>query len=491
MQRFFSARPLFFVFVFFAATFAVAQPADDFTIAALPDTQFYAKTYPQIFAAQTRWILDNAAAQNIKLVVGLGDIVDGGGELYEWQNANAAYSIIDRKIPFLPTIGNHDYDRNNPSGRTDSTTNYNTYFGPSRFTDRNWYRSSYPYGSNENFYATFTFGSKNYLFVVLEVFPRDVSLQWAASVIQKYPTYDAIIVTHAYTFADNTRLDRCDENSAATFAVGQDNDGEQIWQKLVSKFPNIVMVLSGHVVEGDGTGRRSDFGDNGNLVNQMLSDYQGYPNGGNGYLRLISVSPSKNTISVKTYSPYLDQYLTDDHNQFTMIYKRSGSTGAQSGTISGVVKNIYDCSRMSGVSVSSSPGMGSTASDGTFSIPASGPAAYSINVARQGFGVADNSTVAAVVPSQPSPRKVFLSTEGLLHGSVVISGNPIGNARVFVSGGALRTWTITTTQADGTFSAGWLPYGTYTVTATAPDGTTVQTSATVQTGNTTTTALSK
>ena len=65
-------------------------PADEFTIVALPDTQFYSSLNPQIFAAQTQWIADHAQDQNIQLVVGLGDIVDSGGDSTQWQNADAA-----------------------------------------------------------------------------------------------------------------------------------------------------------------------------------------------------------------------------------------------------------------------------------------------------------------------------------------------------------------------------------------------------------------
>src|SRR5476649_630330 len=70
-------------------------PADEFTIVALPDTQFYSSLYPQIFAAQTQWIANHVQDQNIKLVVGLGDIVDGGGDLTQWQNADAAVRLLD------------------------------------------------------------------------------------------------------------------------------------------------------------------------------------------------------------------------------------------------------------------------------------------------------------------------------------------------------------------------------------------------------------
>ncbi len=87
-------------------------PADEFTIVALPDTQFYSSLNPQIFAAQTQWIADHVQDQNIQLVVGLGDIVDGGSVLTQWQNADAAVRLLSGKVPYMMAIGNHDYDQN-------------------------------------------------------------------------------------------------------------------------------------------------------------------------------------------------------------------------------------------------------------------------------------------------------------------------------------------------------------------------------------------
>src|ERR1043165_877327 len=76
-------------------------PADEFTIVALPDTQFYSSLNPQIFAAQTQWIANHVQDQNIKLVIGLGDIVDGGGDLTQWQNADAAVRLLDGHVPYM------------------------------------------------------------------------------------------------------------------------------------------------------------------------------------------------------------------------------------------------------------------------------------------------------------------------------------------------------------------------------------------------------
>jgi hypothetical protein len=42
------------------------------------------------------------------------------------------------------------------------------------------------------------------------------------------------------------------------------------------------------------------------------------PEGGQGYLRLVECDPSNRTISVKTYSPYLDTYIKDEKNEFVI-----------------------------------------------------------------------------------------------------------------------------------------------------------------------------
>lgn len=42
--------------------------------------------------------------------------------------------------------------------------------------------------------------------------------------------------------------------------------------------------------------------------------------GGNGYLRLLEFDESGGTIHVRTYSPYLGQYLIDDSEDFTLAW---------------------------------------------------------------------------------------------------------------------------------------------------------------------------
>jgi calcineurin-like phosphoesterase family protein/carboxypeptidase family protein len=453
----------------------IAQTAGEFTIAALPDTQFYSKTYPQIFTAETQWIASHAQQMNIQFVVGLGDIVDGGGQNYQWQNADLAYRNLDGKVPYVAAIGNHDYDQNNPAGRTAYTKNFNAYFGPQRYAGKSYYKSQYPSGSNENFYSMVTLGGTQYLVLVLECFPRDSSLSWAAAVMKNHPTMPTIVVTHAFTYFDNTRMDRCDSNSAGSFAVAQDNDGEQIWEKFASKYSNIRMVLSGHVVQGDGTGRRTDIGVNGNLVNEVLADYQSWPNGGDGYIRLITVKPSLNQVVVRTYSPYLNQWLTDSHNQFTVPYINSSLTNAMT-TMTGKVKDASNCAAIAGATVSNGQTSATSDAYGKYSIPATAPARYTLNVTLPGSIAA--SQAAAALVYQPSPGKVLVAKAGVVSGKAEYKLVPLAGAKVALNGGVLRTNSTVTTASDGSFSFGKVAYGTYRITTTVP-GTTISTTYTI------------
>jgi predicted MPP superfamily phosphohydrolase len=459
-------------------------PADEFTIIALPDTQFYSSLYPQIFAAQTRWIANHVQDQNIRLVVGLGDIVDGGGILSQWQNADAAVRLLDGQVPYMMAIGNHDYDQNNPAGRTASTRNFNSFFGPARYAGASWYRGNFPAGSNENFYGVVNVNGHSYLVLVLEFAPRDSALAWADGILKANQDKDAIVVTHMFTYMDNTRISQCDPNSAASMGVGQDNNGEDVWWKLVRKYPNIHLVLSGHVVQGDGTGRRMDLGTNGNLVNQILSDYQSDPLGGGGYLRLLRISPSLNRVSVSTYSPYLDSFKTDDHNQFIVPYHNPGISSA-AGALYGKVKTV-DCAAASGITVAYSGGSAVTDASGNFSIPAGARKSLAITAGKSGWlsnARSGTSTLNAV--AEPSPTKIFVSTAGRIGGHVLNSGGAPVSATVTFTGGKLRLTKTVAADGAGAYNSGWIAVGTYTVSVAASGYTGVGAPASVNTGLTT------
>lgn len=359
---------------------ALAQTStEEFTVIMLPDTQHYSRNYPQIFSSQTKWIAENAAKLNIRFVVGVGDVVNNGESDTQFQNADAAVRTLDNaNIPYVLPVGNHDYMYSKPSSR--DATKFNRYFGPSRYSGYSWYKGNYPSGSNENFYAVFNVNGKQYLVLALEFYPRQKALDWASSILVANADKEVIVLTHSYVNDDNTRVGRCDYANAESMGVGNDNDGDEMWSRFIRKNKNIRMVLSGHI---HGVGRRTERGENGNIVNQILADYQGEHMGGNGYLRILRYKPALNQIEVKTYSPYANAYRTDSANQFTLpMYATAENAGT--GIVDGFVRGA-DCRELPGANVVTSSGQATTDASGKYVVAAPAPAAQSVAAGKSGW----------------------------------------------------------------------------------------------------------
>ena len=285
-----------------------------FTIAVLPDTQGYtAYDKPDaraaIFRQQTQWIAANAVTENIVFVAQTGDIVNNGAtQPIEWQRADAAMDLLDGVAPYSVATGNHDYNR--VGSRSSGASAYLSYFGPQRYARYAWYGGA---SSNKlNQYQVFQAGGWTFLHLALELEAPDSAIAWAQSVINANPGLPTIISTHSY---------QDDKTGRTTKAQFQGNSGEQIWSKLVRPNPQIFMVLNGHFYKEDGERSQVSTNAAGLPVFEMVNDYQMYPNGGNGYMRLIRFDPANKRIEVQSYSPYLNQFMTDSHSQFTFSVK--------------------------------------------------------------------------------------------------------------------------------------------------------------------------
>jgi len=374
MQKLISRLPLF---VLLLSGFSAAQ---DFTIIALPDTQNEAKQFPQVMASQMKWIVANQKALNIAVVLGEGDVVDNGSSVAQLQNADAAYRLLDQAgIPYFAAIGNHDYNNVNPGSR--NATGFNQWFGPARYAGHSYYRGHFT-GGNENFYGVVTMGGKQYLVLALEYMPRKSALAWGESILNANPDKDAILITHTYLYVDNTRLDRCDPHD-----IGSGNaNGEDIWA-LMRKHANLILVVSGHLTNGQ-VARRSDIADHGNLVNQIFTNFQTFPDGGDGWLRILTVHASSNTVTVQTYSPWLKQFKTDSANHYT-LYFRNPHLQSGKGKLTGRVR-ANNCTVIAGAKISAGGQTATSGSDGRYSLSLP-PGKYTVTVSRSGWTTAIKS----------------------------------------------------------------------------------------------------
>lgn len=272
---------------------------ENFRVIVLPDTQMYSEKYPEIFMNQTKWIAENKNKLNIKMVIHEGDIVNIWNNLNQWDNANKSLSILDEnEIPYSVIPGNHD------SKSKANYTHYNMFFPVSRYSNKPWYGGSFD--NYKNNYELLNISKENYIFISLNICPDDSEIAWANLILSKYPDYKAILTTHAY-------LSKDDPPKRETSLCNT----EYIWDELIKNNKNLRIVLCGH---SHSERRRSDANDNGRAVYQILSDYQELEKGGNGFLRIFEFFPSENKIDVKTYSPYLDKYKTDENSEFVIYF---------------------------------------------------------------------------------------------------------------------------------------------------------------------------
>lgn len=275
-----------------------------YTLVALPDTQFYSESYPDIFVSQTQWIVDHVTQSNIVFVTHEGDIVNRCNQPAQWTNALKAMDLLNGKIPYGVCPGNHDMDSPTGDGKRDvnappAWTTYASHFGPDRYKDQSWTKGWYGGTSKNgaNSWQTFKAGQRMYLALSLEFNLSPASLAYAGEVIKAHPGLPTIVTTHGFLDVDGKRLPA----------------GEQAFKPLTDDNPQIFLLLCGHM---HGVSRRVDNNKSGQCVIQILADYQSDEKGGNGYLRLLGFDEAAGKIHVKTYSPYVDKYRTDDANQF-------------------------------------------------------------------------------------------------------------------------------------------------------------------------------
>jgi hypothetical protein len=305
---------------------AATRPRDErpFTVVTLPDTQYYSAHHPEILGAQADWIVRARQRENVALVVHEGDIVDSD-EPAQWQSASRSLHKLDGVVPYVLSLGNHDYAR--AGDHITRRTHLDAFFPASGFRRTSCPDATFEPGRIENSCQLIDAPGGPWLVLSLEFGPRDAVLAWADATARRYASLPAIVVTHAYLASDDTRYDHVTRGDqlwnphryVPGAAPGQVNDGEEVWRKLIVKNDNIRFVLCGHDL-GDGIGRLTSVRPDGTKVHQLLANYQMSALGGGGYLRLMQFFPAQRRVRVRTYSPYLDAFKTDADNEFSLDY---------------------------------------------------------------------------------------------------------------------------------------------------------------------------
>jgi hypothetical protein len=311
---------------------ADAGPTGPFTIVVLPDTQFYAQAFPAIFKAQTDWILAHREDQRIAFVLHEGDIVNFDFD-EQWAVAAQSLHTLDGKVPYVLAAGNHDLSWK--GGRLSRDADLmNHYFPASALAALPWPTGTFEPGRVESHYQVLEAAGSRWLVLALEYGPRDAVVEWADEVLTRYADLPAIVVTHAFLSDIHGRYNRTNKQPFwpchDRMDLGGCNDGEDLWQKLLSRHDNVVFVFSGHVLH-PGAGRLTSLHPSGRHTHQMLANYQTCADlpctipgsntvtkGGDGFMRLVRVDPQARTATVETFSPSENLSRSEDAHRFVL-----------------------------------------------------------------------------------------------------------------------------------------------------------------------------
>lgn len=292
----------------FAAQTAHAKP---FTLPVIPDSQREVDARPQMLRSQLEWIVANRDKMNIPIVLHVGDIVDYHNDVH-WKTASDLFTILDEaKMPYALTLGNHDtaavgeWSGSAAPGNVNlnlrNTAKFNNAFPVSRFPLQ---KGRWEEHKSDNAYYAFEAGGLKWLVVTLEFCARQAPVDWASGVMLRHPDHNAIIVTH-YHLTGKGEIN----NDNAGYG---DMNTKTIFEQMMRRHANLLMVLSGHVMS---SAHRTDAGEKGNVIYQILQNYQNEDFGG-GYLRLLDIDPEAGTISARMYSPFYQKTRTEEGTNF-------------------------------------------------------------------------------------------------------------------------------------------------------------------------------
>lgn len=263
----------------------------DYSFYWFTDPQYYTSKYPETLQSMIAWMRDNAAAYNVKYAFLTGDLVNDNTSS-QWEFVDTALRQLESAVPLFTIAGNHDVGTSSPD-----YTNYNKYFGPSR------------YGSNPNIVGWYD-GAKGrcdsveidgtkYLFAGLGWKSGTGGINWLNKQLEKYADHHAILFFHDYMNSEGLLSDT----------------GQELYEKVVKPNPNVFMVLCGH--RYNCALLTTDIHDNGDRLNyrrvyNILMNYQAFDNGGDGFLALIRVYKKDRIITFDTYSPKLNKWYQFD-----------------------------------------------------------------------------------------------------------------------------------------------------------------------------------
>lgn len=320
---------------------------NQFTICVLPDIQKYTyyKTqkkhnYPisteSILLNQVDWLVNNSYINggNIYFTIQVGDLVEEPTKKSEWTRAYNAMYKLSEVMPLAITIGNHDTDkiRKTHSFGVTKFNKFNKLFGPNSdlYKNKDWYIESY---DKQNSIIKISVNDYNFLIINLELQPRSETLEWLEKKLIEYKKLPTIINIHEYLNPVITS-----EISIGSVGTSTDlrkgdniNSAKDLWDKVISKYDQIFMILSGHhwgesfLTQKNDNGYEvyalhADFEGNTEIINQYSEKKKKLYPSGDGWLRLMTFDIENKNIYIQTYSPSLNKEKKEINSNFIISW---------------------------------------------------------------------------------------------------------------------------------------------------------------------------
>jgi cysteine-rich repeat protein len=294
----------------------------------MPDTQYY--SYPSIperndhMRRVTQWICENqhgwiepstGKEMDILMVLHLGDIVQQGESMAQWEVMDSAFDLLDNcsegVVPYMLTVGNHDY---NSYISYNPILGWETYFNTSRFSAHQctstpceadkWFIGGSPpiqinsrgscnplCGPSEELPGRFRAATiidpnnQRYLFIGMEFMYTDLERNWSYSILNNYSGVPTILFKHKMFVGygpDNLNVDTTKE----------------IWQNFIDPYSQIIQTWNGHIAgESDNVSNTS----RGVTVISNLRDYQSVNSYGDGWNAIAVFDPEEEEVRVRSY----------------------------------------------------------------------------------------------------------------------------------------------------------------------------------------------
>lgn len=272
-----------------------------FSLVLMGDTQGLSYSYPEALEATGAYIAQRIESESIAAVLHAGDLVDNGFKDWQWDNFYLALNQFEGKVPFYPVAGNHDLGTSAQSFTA--------------FLDQGLYDflpEEQLFEGGKLFYDILEAGGCRFLLLGMGWMANRLpgAEQWLDTVMDAYKDLPCILLLHAYI------------SRQLTVPANHYNRVH-----LVSRYPNIRLVLCGHnracgiVTEyfdddGDGTAERP--------VTAVMLDYQ----------EMAGVSP--------LLFLHFDPLSHEIRISFELAYKRSTMTNCPIPDLDGtVLKNIF------------------------------------------------------------------------------------------------------------------------------------------------------